>query len=140
MEDRCIPWEPIPREQNQWTDVVVSGFRQTQRRDATETVTVTLFYSPGGGPEDDNAHVWRIIFTKPVGFRKRMIPDWPSATPFPRPEDRSLALWEVISSSWLKDSLPPNYSIPMHHFVIAAMYDAYEVIAQNWIAQEVRLI
>jgi hypothetical protein len=49
-----------------------------------------------------------------------------------RPSNRELAVWEVASSSWLRQVLPPSYSIPIHHYVITDEDAVYEVAAQHW--------
>lgn len=137
MDERYILWEPIPREQNRYFDVTVIAFEQTLQGQ-TETLSVTLFSSPdAASDEEEGAGVWRIRFTQAVAYRRRLIPDWPGTTPFPRPDDRWLAFWEVSPSSWLDESIPPGYGAPMHHFVIASEYDAYEVIARSWMSEEI---
>ncbi len=132
-EDDCIPWDPIPPEQNVYFDVTVVAFEQTIQGGSTK-LSVLLFHSAvnGSGFGSADADIWRIEFEGTFGFRRRLIPHWKDADPFPRPSDRTKTFWEVAPSSLARRSIGPKDQYAIRHFVIASDYDAFEILALSW--------
>lgn len=134
--DLCIPWDPIPPEQNVFFSVTVLGFDHWMR-DQHDVATLLLYHSDKSNDlADPGVTTWRIDFDWIVAYRKRFIGWWKEAEPFVRPADRTKAFWEVAPSSWVRASIPPKHTYNVRHFSVAAEYDSYEILALSWTATQ----
>jgi len=135
-EERCIPWDPIPREYNRWSDLAVTNFGEVGVETTDGVACIILSFLPGEDFQHD--HRWRIFFPQVLAYRLRPVVfgGWPEALPLTQPPKSwsssgkgFIALWEIAPSVYVAQSVDPHMRDRAHHYVLVNHDMAYEVIA-----------
>ncbi len=136
--EHCVQWDPIPHEYNRLSDLGITNFGEVGVEEMDGVACIVHSSPPADGSERDTTrrdHRWRIFFA-PLAYRLRPIAQWPEALPTIWPPmswsisgQRHVALWEVVASNYLAQSVDPTMRDDAHHYVLVNHDMAYEVIA-----------
>lgn len=136
-EPQAIAWDPLPRGANRYMELDVVHFEQLAGETGVPIALTVTAPLRTGEAKQAVATMWRLTFLAVEGFR--MLPiDRASDyyAPWPPPTDAygKPALWEVVHSHWLEQTVSTFASRPqsVHHYVIASSDDFYEIAAQWW--------
>jgi hypothetical protein len=143
MTARAIPWDPIPHEYNQLSDLAVYML-STPPKDG---IVVTVSSFPLG--EVDTKYEWRLSFPDYFAYRERGEGYWPDALPLTWPPERGkgwavdggmVALWEVVDPQFIRETVSPFSRDTVHHYVLMSHDVAFEIVAHSWRVEDLGLV
>lgn len=138
-EERCIPWDPIPREYNRLSDLFITNFGEVEVETMDGVACVIESFLPDDPSQRD--YRGRIFFPGTLAFRLRPVVfgAWPEALPLTQPPKSwfisgkgYIALWEIAPSVYVAQSVDPPMRDRAHHYVLQNHDTAYEVIASGY--------
>jgi hypothetical protein len=139
--ERCIPWEPIPRDANRYMVLNVALFEQTALGSLGTPVSIVVVSShTGEHPQGGTAIAWRIELQHVAAYRTCDITLWKGVCPYSDVTSKRLdvALWEIENSTWLTECVSAERIARTHphHFVIASSFHVFEIAAATWESEE----
>lgn len=137
--ERCIPWEPIPRDANRYMVLNVALFEQTALSGHGTPISLVVVSShKSEHPRGSAAIAWHIALQKVAAYRSCDITMWKGARPYSDVISKRLdvALWEIQNSSWLTENVSAERIARTHHYVIASSFDVFEIAAASWESEE----